>query len=130
MATHDSNGKFAKGNKLGGRPAESLGRKNVKKIMNDEIDRISKMTFGMAVKELKEILKQKDELTAAAQLLLSQIQKGNLKALELLIDRVLGRPTQMTDLSIKEYKTVEEIIKDIKEGKKDEHVERSKNLVS
>jgi len=104
-----------------GRKPETMGRKNMKKIMNNEIDRIAKYSFGMTLVELKEVLKDADQLTAAAQLLLSQIKKGNLKALELLMDRVLGRCMQQTQVEVSSDKGVTfTLVKESENRKEDE----------
>lgn len=122
----DENGRWLKGtpspNPNGAAGKRHLYRKMAKGVVNDELDNIATQAYGNTREELQARLKDLSHtLSPAAYLLLTNIfEKHDLKSLEFLTDRILGKPRQQTDIGLMETETVESILSKITKSPKPE----------
>lgn len=96
----DDNGRFGAGNNFGkGRPKGS-GKKHVKEMTWQALERVVKLLFTMSEPELLQWLKEnKSNLSRAEKVFLMDKHSQDLKHLNQLLDRIIGKPTfAMPDL--------------------------------
>ena len=87
---------FQKGNKFGkGRPKEPVNMDEAKTVMRKEIANLGILAYSDSQIDIQKRLNEHpDHFSAAGFLLMTQICKGNLKALQMLEERILGKPLQ------------------------------------
>ena len=91
-----SNGKFAPGNTLGGGKKQPITKDYARKLLWDELYEITQCICKMSLKDLNQFLIDKDCSLLKYQII-TMIRSGNIKALNIIIEQILGRPKQQIE---------------------------------
>jgi hypothetical protein len=120
-----NSGQFRKGvsGNPGGRRPDSAEMKKAKALLKEALIEVVNKGFYDPESVLESYLKE--DIPVGIRAFLEQIKKQDVKFITLLFERVLGKPLQQTEIGLMENETVEGILKKIKEGKANEHEQRS-----
>lgn len=120
--TREEDGKWKKGHcpNPNGAPKSPITRDVAREIVYTELDNISMLVFGGTLEELAKLMAKNNparmQLTPAANVFLTHIAQSNLKAIGMLLDRIVGRPKQTLEVGTTDKFTIEDFLRVTKEN--------------